>query len=117
MAEALLNVSAQVVLDGSGNGAIRVGPTGEQWHVTRIMVRATSHIREATATIYQTNIGDMYQRDITYTGSTGDTSDTQYDITDGDALWVAWAGGDAGATATVTLSGTRSNPIGGFRAV
>lgn len=117
MADAILNFSAQVTLNGSGYGAIRIGPTGEQWFITRTMVRATTHVLEAICTIYQTNIGATFQRDITYTGSTGDTSDTEFHVTDGDALWVEWSGGDAGAVATVTISGTRSNPTGGFRAV
>lgn len=115
--DAILNYSAQVTLDGSGYGTIRVGPTGEQWYITRTMVRASTHVREAVCTIYQTNIGANFQRDITYTGSSGDTSDTQHHITDGDALWIEWSNGDAGATATVTFSGTRSNPQGGFRAI
>lgn len=117
MTTALLNVSSQVVLDGSGNGRIRIGPLGEMWYITRNMVRTTTRNNEAVCTVYQTNVGDDYQRDITYTGSTGDTSDTEFTVTDGDALWFVWVGGDPGATATVTISGTRSNPRGGFRAV
>lgn len=115
--DALLNVSGQVVLDMNGYGAIRIGPVGEGWFITRVMVSATSHVNEATCTSYQTNIGEYFQRDITYTGSTGDTSDTTYTLTDGDALWFVWTGGDAGATATVSISGTRTNPRGGFRAI
>jgi len=115
--DALLNISAHVALDGSGYGQIRLGPLGETWYITRTMVKATSHVLEAICTVYQTNIGDLYQRDISYTGSMGDTSDTQYTVTDGDALYYVWTGGDVGATATVTISGTRSSPQGGFRAV
>lgn len=114
---AILNYSAQVVLNGAGYGAIRVGPSGEQWWIDRTLVRCTTHVLEATCTIYQTNIGENFQRDVSYTGSTGDTSDTGFHLTDGDALWVEWMNGDIGTVATVTFSGTRSNPYGGFRAV
>jgi len=107
----------QVVLNSSGYGALRVGPTGEQWWISRTMVRCSTRDNEAVCTMYQTNIGANFQRDITYTGSTGDTSDTQFHITDGDAMWLEWIGGDPGTTATATISGTRSNPYGGFRAV
>lgn len=117
MADAILNYSAQVTLNGSGYGAIRIGPAGEQWWISRTMVRASTRVKEATTTIYQTNIGANFQRDITYTGSTGDTSDTNFHLTDGDCLWVEWVGGDPGAIATVTVSGNRSNPVGGFRAI
>lgn len=115
--DAILNLSAQITLDGTGYGVLRIGPTGEQWWITRTMVRCTTRVDEAVCTMYQTNIGANFQKDISYTGSTGDTSDTEFHITDGDALYVEWANGDIGAVATVTISGTRSNPFGGFRAV
>lgn len=117
MAESILNFTAQVTLDGSGYGAIRIGPNGEEWWWNRTMVRCSTRVLEAVCTMYQTNIGAAFQRDITYTGSTGDTSDTDFHLTDGDAMWVEWMGGDSGGIATVTISGRRSTPYGGFRAV
>lgn len=112
----ILQVNSQVVI-AAGTGIIRFGPYGESWHVERIAVKCSTHVLESTCTIYRGQIGDLYIADITYTGSLGDTSYTNIDLVDGENMYAVWTGADNGATATLTISGTRSDPIGGFRAV
>lgn len=106
MADKNMNRSAQVTLNGSGYGAVRLAPTGgKQWRIDYLTVRTSSNVKEATATIYDNQIGPGYVRDSSITGSTGDTTDTVINVLDGYAIWVEWQNGDAGATATVTYSG------------
>lgn len=114
--DAILNVQQQAVISGN-TATIRFGPYGESWHITRISVKCSTKVLESAATIYRGQIGDLYIQDVSYTGSTGDTSDTVHDLVDGENMYVVWTGADNGATATITISGTRSMPQGGFRAV
>ena len=117
MAEGLrFNYSASVVLDGSGNGSVRLAPTASKWEVDSISVKCSTAVNEAQARVYKNNVGDMFIADSgTYAGSTGDTSDTKHYIEDGQSLYVVWTGGDAGATATAIVAGWQSVPARGFR--
>lgn len=111
----LLNASAQAIVDASGIALIRFAPRGEDWEVTRITVKASTRVLEAKAAYYLTAVGDTYLQEETYSGSSGDTTDTTLFLTDGDPLYVRWTGADVGATATATLRGWRTQPVGGFR--
>lgn len=113
----LLDASGSITLDGSGNGTVRLAPAGEKWEVRRTRVECSTSTTEAVVRLYRNQVAPRYVIDGTESGSTGDTSDTVYFLEDGVGVIVEWTGGDPGATATVTLSGWRSNPIGGFRAV
>lgn len=108
-----------VVLDGSGMGALRFAPVGTQWDITNISVQVSSAVNEATATIYIGQIGSMYRHSGTYAGSSGDnnTLETPIHLNDGQPMYVVWTGGDAGATATATVSGIQTVPDRGFRSV
>ena len=98
-------LSQSVVLDGSGNGAVRLAPSGRDWTVRYIAVNVSTAVLEATAVVCQDQIGDAYIVDTSRTGSSGDTSDTVHDVKDGFCLYVVWSGGDPGAIATVSYSG------------
>ena len=114
---ALLDVDGSVTLDGSGYGVVRLAPAGEKWEVRRTRTECSTATNEATVKVYRNQVAPRYVIDGTYSGSTGDTSDTVYYLEDGQAVIIEWSGGDPGATATVTLSGWRSEPSGGFRAI
>ena len=116
MGSARLQASYQTVVVG-GTATIQYGPHGESWHITRTAVSASSHVSEAMLNIYRGQVGALYGEDDSYTGSTGDTSDTMFDLVDGESLYAVWTQADEGAIVTLTISGTRSDPIGGFRAV
>lgn len=101
----LVNETQSVVLDGEGNGSIRIAFPGKYVRLNRITVATAPATREVLCRVYRNFIGPPYLMDTTYTGGTGDTSDTVHDLPDGTALYVVWEDGDSGATATVTYSG------------
>lgn len=116
MPSAALNESDSVTLDGSGNGTLKMVPYGGSltWLPTVVSVKASSATAEASCKIY---IGpaptDQWFVDGTLSGSTGDSTDQvggRPVDTHGNALWAVWAGGDAGAQATMTVAGTEQRP-------
>jgi hypothetical protein len=106
-----LNVSAEVVLDGTGSGTASVGPSasGETWAVSSVGVHASTNTAEATARVYAgADASPRYFCDGTTWGSTGDsTGNVAGTIAVGSQVWAVWTGGDPGATAYLTVTGTR----------
>lgn len=99
--------SSAVTLDGDGNGTCPpVGPTSpsETWTVTLVSVQVTTSQNEAIASVYL----DGALLGTTTWGSTGD-SDTgiTQSVMPGQQVYATWTGGDPGATATMTVTGTR----------
>lgn len=112
MSVADLNESASVVLNGAGNGTAKVGPltARERWHPQNVAVNANaSPTNEASCVIYVGDENTRRQRDASTNGSTGDATDK----CNGDTIkknmfvWAVWTGGDAGAVAVVTVTGTK----------
>lgn len=104
--------TANVTLNGSGNGTASVGPltARETWHPENAHVSVSSANSEASCVIY---VGDSAlqrnQRDTTFTGSSGDASDKiGADIVKPPhKIWAVWTGGDPGAVATLTVTGSK----------
>jgi len=104
--------SATVTLDGSGNGTAKTGPltARESWAPANVHVSAATHVKEAQCVVY---VGDSIRpntfRDSTLSGSTGDVSDAISSdiVTRGIFIWAVWTGGDAGAQATMNVTGSR----------
>jgi hypothetical protein len=110
MARGTLDRTVTVVLNGSGNGTASIGPLSarEVWHVSRVAVSVSTDVNEALCSIY---VGDTplarNLRDTTSSGSLGDSTDSITDtVKVGDKVWAVWTGGDAGATATLVVTGT-----------
>lgn len=101
----------------TGTALIRLAPAGEQWEINLSNVLCSSRVNEALCRVYRDQIGDMYVIDGTYSGSSGDTSNTVIYLTDGQPLYFVWTGGDIGATCTVRVTGWKSQDRNGFRAV
>lgn len=107
-----LNETAPVVLDGTGAGTASIGPISarEVWHPDVISVKVSTATDEAQCTIY---VGDSPTQpnfvDGTYSGSSGDATDRAAAtlIRVGWKVWATWSGGDPGATATLTVTGTK----------
>lgn len=102
-----LLLTSTVVLDSDGNGTCPgLGPASasETWAVTLISVRCSSAKSEAIASAY---LGDALLGTTTW-GSTGDsdTGITQA-VMPGQQVSATWTGGDPGATAYMTVTGTR----------
>ena len=107
-----LNVTVSVRLDGAGGGTAQAGPISarEVWHPASVHVQASSAVAEAVCNIY---IGDSPVQpnfmDGTFSGSSGDSSDrvSSVPVTCSWYVWAVWTGGDPGATATLTVTGTK----------
>lgn len=110
-------VFVSATLDGSGNATVSFQAVGQNVMVTRVAVRCTTAVNEAIAYVYKGQIGDPYLIEGSLAASTGDSSDTITPLADGEKIYIVWTGGDAGATATATVSGNAEIGSGGFRAV
>lgn len=114
--QSALNESASVTLDGSGNGTLKMVPYSGTltWLPSIVSVKASSATAEASCRIYVgPSASDQWFVDGTLSGSTGDSTDRVAGRpvdTHGNSLWAVWAGGDAGATATMTVAGTEERP-------
>lgn len=107
MAQLQLLQTSTVVLNGSGAGTCpSIGPTaqGEKWTVTTISVQCNTNTNEAIARVFLN--GSLLGA--TTWGSTGD-SDTGINqaVMTGQTINATWTGGDAGATAKMSVLGTR----------
>lgn len=107
----LLYESAQIVLDGSGNGAVSIGPSNsaQTWTPTQINVQVTSNVKEPLFKYYKGRTAG----NLNYLGGTSTGSNDQSDISGqilypGESFYCVWTNGDAGATASVSLNGTMS---------
>lgn len=108
----------QTTVDGSGSATLQFRPSGEEWVITAISVNVSTQTSEAQVRVYRGQIGDAYYVDGSISGSTGDTSDTQHELKDGEPLYVVWSGADASAIVSATIRGRASKfSKGGFRAV
>jgi len=116
-------LSASVVLDSNGNGQIRMAPLDKKWQIDSsnvlcsLLPGQTMPVKEALCRVYVGQVAALNQVDGTYSGSSGDTSDTVMYLTQGQAVFFVWTGGDVGVTATVQIGFWQSVPAGGFRAV
>jgi len=108
-----LDITATVLLDINGNGTASIGPLSarERWHPGMVHVKANDNpTNEAQCKVY---IGDSpldrYFRDGTFSGSSGDSTDSlQSDTVEcGQKIWAVWSGGDAGVYATLNITGTK----------
>lgn len=113
---AFLSVFNNAVVNASGIATVTLTPHGENWRIQRLSVKVSTKVLEAVATVYRGLVGDLYVIEASFSGSSGDTTDTEIVLRDGENVIVQWTGADIGATATVTATGWRSNPLGGFRA-
>lgn len=123
-ANALLRASGQVVLNGSGYGYVRLAPQGEFWEVESITLQCSDYAGpptfEAIGRIYQDVIAPYTVVATSVAASTGNTasaSGAPIRLVDGQPMFAEWTGGTPGVTATVIITGLKSDPQGGFRAV
>lgn len=110
-------VFSSTTLDGSGGGLVTFQASGQQVAISNISVRVSSNTNEATFTLYRNQVGDAYRHSGSFSGSSGDNNGDIIPLSDGERIIGVWSGGDVGATATMTISGTASVSGGGFRAL
>lgn len=117
MSKAKLFIIQSAIVDATNTATIRVAPAAEDWQIDYTNVLCSTRVLEARCRIYTPQIGDLYAVDGTYSGSSGDTSDTQHILYDGTPMFIQWTGADIGSTVTVTLNGWKTVGDGGFRAI
>jgi hypothetical protein len=105
--------SVTVVLNGSGAGTAKIGPAGafETWQAEAAAVSVATNTAEAQCRIYVgTDATAPNYVDGTLSGSTGDSTGrvSARPLKLGDYVWAVWSGGDAGAVATLNVTGTRT---------
>lgn len=113
----VLSVAVPVVLDGTGGGTAQAGPAspGETWlpQVVSVGAAESAVLAEAQCKIYAGESASQPNFvDGTLSGSTGDsTSNVAGQVLyPGQYLWAVWTGGDAGVTAVMNVTGTRTVP-------
>jgi hypothetical protein len=105
-----LNLGTDVQLDGSGNGRAHLGPTygPPTWHVQTISVRTSQpgQGKIPQCALYRGTEDSNGYIDLTYDGS-ADSTDVNFDITQGVEIIAVWTGGNPGNVATLSVYGTR----------
>jgi hypothetical protein len=119
---ALLTASATAVLNSAGNGVAACGPAGlgSNWAPAQVAVMTSTDVSTPTAILYLgpnlpaaallsllnttqvTNLGG------TATGNNDSIGLLNIVVPFGQALFVYWQGGDNGATAVMTVTGSQS---------
>jgi hypothetical protein len=107
--------TAIVTLNGSGSATAKLGPASarEVWtpSTAHVQANAGSVTNEAECSIF---VGDAPTqqnfRDATFSGSSGDSSDRidADTVKCGWYVWAVWTGGDAGATAYLNVTGSKT---------
>jgi hypothetical protein len=103
-----LNTSAHTVLDASGAGRVELGPDrgAPYWNVTKLVV-TTSRPGQApvpSCAVYVDTEDANGLQDTTYDGSR-DATEADIDLQRGQHLIAVWSGGQAGDTATLSVTG------------
>lgn len=107
-----LKESASVILDSEGNGSCKLGPRfpGVTWTVSGVAVMTSTNKSIPQCRAY---FGDA--TDANFLGGTENGSRDSFGpdavLTQGKYLTAVWAGGDAGATATMTFSGQATRGV------
>lgn len=108
------SLSAQTVLSGSGAGTVQIGPTvpGSKWTITGAAVLVNGGVATNVPTFNLYLGGAQAQNFLSgsYTGSNDADSELNVILTPGQVLTGVWAGGDAGKTAVLSLTGTQDIP-------
>lgn len=115
-AEVPLSDFVQIRLDGSGNGTAQLGPRahGQVWKPTVASIKMTGPTPSGVATCFVYAGGAV--TDSNFVDSTYDVNNDSTDRVTGQALalgqyvFAVWSGGNPGATATLTVNGTKVIP-------
>jgi hypothetical protein len=109
-----LSVSGSVILDGSGKGQVQLGPVlaGVSWSPSNagIVVTPVSLTVVSTFKLYNGAPQDQNFIGGTYTGDSNSSAVSVPDMHPGSVLTGVWSGGNPGARATLTITGTQSIP-------
>lgn len=117
MSSRQLYLQGSVALNAQGYGTVVFTPVNETWTINAVSVSVATKTLEARCNVYKGYVGPPYLVDATFTGSSGDTSDTVHDVNQAEQFIIEWTGGDVGALASVTVRGSAEfRDTGGFKA-
>lgn len=109
-----LSVSGSVVLSGAGAGQVQLGPVlaGTTWTPgnVAVLVAPTSQTVVSQFYLYRGNAQAANFIGGSYTGDVNSSGITVPDMHPGDVLTGVWTGGNPGATATMTITGSQNIP-------
>ena len=108
-----LQVSASVVLDGTGAGQVQLGPqiAGTSWQPAAAGV-LVAPVSASVVSLFKLYLGTAQPQNFLGGSYTGDNNSAGLAVTlhPGQVITGVWTGGNPGATATLTLSGTQTIP-------
>ncbi len=106
-----LDESAFVTLNGSGNGTAKVGPAahGVVWKPSRVKVKTSTGVLSPVCQVFVgTSPTPENFCDGTFTGQQNATDAiVGQEVRLGCYVWAVWTGGDIGAQATITVTGSK----------
>lgn len=118
-----LRETVSIKLDGSGNGTARITPVGPRngglsWQVSGVSVSAATNVLEASGNLFVSfgiqSSGALDQMANTSKASSGDSCALPgVNLRPGDWITFVWSGGDAGATASMVVTGIVNPPGSG----
>lgn len=104
-----LNKAVTIVLDASGSGTAKLGPTfgPATWHVLSTQVRTSQPGKGLIpqCALYRGTQDSNGYIDTSYDGS-ADSCDIPYDLIQGSQAIAVWTGGNPGDVATLAVVGT-----------
>jgi hypothetical protein len=79
------------------------------WRPTQVSVKTSTAVNSPTCNVYAGfKVSDQFFVDGTYTGEKASTDSIGgQELWLGQFVWAVWTGGDPGAQATVTVTGTK----------
>ncbi|WP_163570759.1 hypothetical protein [Fodinicola feengrottensis] len=89
-----------MTLDATGAGQVLITPTGGDWVLVNMGVSVSSSTLQPTAKLFKNFPAQVNFIEGSYTGA-NDSSNTRIVLRQGETLFCVWAGGDAGARATL----------------
>lgn len=107
-----LNTADKVIIDGSGNGTVKLGPIiAQTWNLANAAIRIPGAIKIPQCRIYMgATATDDNLIDATYSGALNATSlVSAFPLTQGKFIFAVWAGADVGATAWLSIYGTETS--------
>lgn len=103
-----LNTGKSATVNASGVARVEIGPGQlETWHITTVAVKTSTNTLEPIAEVYLGPPSPVNLLGGTYTGSL-DAGPENVVLQQGQFITCVWTGGDVGATATLSLSGTKT---------
>lgn len=107
-----VEITLQGVLSAAGTVTLTTPPV-PPWKAqrfTRCAVFCTS-VNRTRASIYRNGATPANLIDSADVSGNNDTTDTQWELRQGEYLTLQWTGGDPGSTATATLSGVQTDAV------